>query len=403
MEFIKNTSQELEVCQNYKKDNRENTGYKNYLEKIFIKPWGKEYLAYQQNNIGIWILHVHKNKETSVHCHFKKDTILMSLKGAFKINLFENYRILNELECIYVPRNTFHGIHSYTDGSILMEIELYTDKINYSDKNDLLRLRDSFIRDKDKYETSVKEIKDEKRENMNFMKEGVYNLGNTKVIVKTVNNFLDINKFSKIFLLRGAVFNDGKRITEGSLLKNNSHTSVLSENVDLLIIENIHNECLNKIIYSKKHLEDYLNLNNLKNIGMTCGCFDILHQGHLENLKLSKTYCEHLFLCLSSDEQIKRLKGKNRPINNLKDRIFMLINFEFIDKIILYDEENDEIESELDKIMNITNPDFWFKGSDYKEEKIFLKHPALKKIILHDLVDNKSTTKIIEKIKNNCF
>ena len=76
----------------------------------------------------------------------------------------------------------------------------------------------------------------------------------------------------------------------------------------------------------------------------------------------------------------------------------MLINYTFIDYIILYNETNDILESELDNIMNIINPDSWFKGSDYTKEEIIYKHPSLKNIKLLDFINGKSTTNIIKKI-----
>jgi len=70
--------------------------------------------------------------ETSVHCHFKKDTLLLCLAGTFKINLYKDkdFKIVNILESLYIPRETFHGIHAYTDNCILMEIELYTESVS---------------------------------------------------------------------------------------------------------------------------------------------------------------------------------------------------------------------------------------------------------------------------------
>ena len=105
-------------------------------------------------------------------------------------------------------------------------------------------------------------------------------------------------------------------------------------------------------------------------------------------------------MCLSSDEQIKRLKGDCRPINNIYDRLNMLIYFDFVDSIIIYDETSDEFETELDNIINIVSPDIWFKGSDYNEEEIMKKHPGLKNIKLIDLLHGKSTTELINKIAN---
>ena len=49
--------------------------------------------------------------------------------------------------------------------------------------------------------------------------------------------------------------------------------------------------------------------------------------------------------------------------------------------------------------MNIVNPYCWFKGSDYTKEGILKKHPTLKHIELINLIQGKSTTNIIKKIK----
>ena len=76
----------------------------------------------------------------------------------------------------------------------------------------------------------------------------------------------------------------------------------------------------------------------------------------------------------------------------------MLIHFDFIDLLILYDEINDALESELDNLINIINPSVWFKGTDYTRDDIFKKHPSLKKIQLINFVEGKSTTNIIKKI-----
>lgn len=399
MEFIKNTEEERNICINSKTRIRKNSEKINYLNKINDKPWGKEYLIYQTKYIGIWILHVNKEHETSLHCHFKKDTILMPLVGCFKINLFDTYKILNVLEHIYVPRNTFHGIHSYVNEGILMEIEIYTDCIEYTDKNDLLRLKDIYNRDKNNYETSVVERIPNENEVMIFQHPNKYNIESTEIEFFKINNIDELkNKCDIIILLDGSIFSDGKKITSGSFMDLKKYHSILTEDIEVLCLSNIYMNELKKIIYSKNHLNDYLQVNKFDNIGLTCGCFDILHEGHIKNLKLCKKNCNKLFVCLSSDEQIKRLKGNNRPINNLNDRINMLIHYSFIDLVILYDEINDNLETELDNIINIINPNIWFKGSDYNKEEIIKKHPSLKKIILIDLIHGKSTTNIIKKI-----
>jgi rfaE bifunctional protein nucleotidyltransferase chain/domain len=402
MDFIKKTPEEELICDQRCNKTRENSKFIDYIGKINDKPWGKEYLSFQNKHIGIWMLTVNKDQETSLHCHFKKDTILMPISGSFRINLYNSYLQLGLFESIYVPRNTFHGIHSYIDNSVLMEIEIYTEDIQYTDKNDLLRIKDIYNRDKYLYETSVIERTPLDEEIMLFNFQNEYVIDNTKIQIIKTNTLHDIikNKFEKIILLEGSLFCDDKKILPGSFIDNNSEYSLLTKEIQVLCFSNIDYKNYNKVIYSKNQLKDLININlkKLGNIGLTCGCFDILHEGHIKNLKYCKKNCDTLFVCLSSDEQIKRVKGEKRPINNLNDRMYMLINYTFIDYVILYNETNDILESELDNIMNIINPITWFKGSDYKKEEIIKKHPNLKNIKLFDLIEDKSTTNIIKKI-----
>lgn len=399
MIFINNTHEERKICNQYNNKKRENSKYINYIGKINDKPWGKEYLAYQNKHIGIWILTLNKNHETSLHCHFKKDTILMPISGSFRINLFNRFLQLGIFESIYVPRSTFHGIHSYTDNSVLMEIEIYTEEIEYSDKNDLLRIKDIYNRDKDTYETSVTERNPLEGETMLFHTPNKYIIDKSKIEIKKINSIDSINsEIEKIILLEGSIFSNSTKMYPGSIIDMSSNISFLTREVLVLCLSNIDYKNLNKIIYSRYQLIDLINIKKFENIGLTSGCFDILHEGHIKMLKSCKQICDTLFVCLSSDKQIKRLKGEKRPINNLNDRMYMLINYSFIDYIILYDETDDVLESELDNIINIINPDTWFKGSDYKKEDIIKKHPTLKNIKLFDIVDGKSTTNIIKKM-----
>lgn len=76
----------------------------------------------------------------------------------------------------------------------------------------------------------------------------------------------------------------------------------------------------------------------------------------------------------------------------------MLLTMPFIDYVILYDETDNAYEKELDNIMLMIQPDVWFKGSDYTERGVRGKHPSLKRIVLFDNLENKSTTNIISKI-----
>jgi len=131
---------------------------------------------------------------------------------------------------------------------------------------------------------------------------------------------------------------------------------------------------------------------NLK-IVFTNGCFDILHIGHLTYLEEAKKLGDILIIGINDDDSIKRLKGNNRPINNLKDRITFLSKFDFVDFIIPFS-ENTPL-----KLLEKIKPSILVKGGDYKIENIIGKQYAKETIIL-PFIEDKSTTNIIKKIQN---
>ena len=38
-------------------------------EVIVKKPWGYEYLCYENEDVAVWFLHIEYNQKTSMHCH----------------------------------------------------------------------------------------------------------------------------------------------------------------------------------------------------------------------------------------------------------------------------------------------------------------------------------------------
>ncbi len=76
-----------------------------------------------------------------------------------------------------------------------------------------------------------------------------------------------------------------------------------------------------------------------KVVGFTNGCFDLLHLGHLHSFIKAKEACDVLFVGLNTDASIKRLKGPERPINNQEMRSLMLASLDFIDYVVLFDDD----------------------------------------------------------------
>ena len=151
-------------------------------------------------------------------------------------------------------------------------------------------------------------------------------------------------------------------------------------------------EINSKIIYDFE-IDKITKISKKHNIVFTNGCFDILHSAHIELLKFAKNQGDVLVVGLNSDESIKRLKGETRPINNIDERAKILSLFDFIDYIIVFSDDTPL------NIITMLTPDILIKGSDYNKENIIGKE-FVKQIILFDFVQNKSSTRVINKIKN---
>ena len=130
----------------------------------------------------------------------------------------------------------------------------------------------------------------------------------------------------------------------------------------------------------------------------TNGCFDILHDGHLDLLKYAKSQGDILIVGLNTDSSVKRLKGSSRPIHNQDFRKKLLESISFVDKVILFDSDNP-----LGLICTI-KPDVLVKGGDYTPETIIGSNEVLSwggKVMTYPLKANLSTSMIINKIKTS--
>ena len=132
--------------------------------------------------------------------------------------------------------------------------------------------------------------------------------------------------------------------------------------------------------------------NSDKKIVFTNGCFDILHAGHIKYLNKAKKLGDILIVGLNSDSSVKRLKGKTRPINSQNSRALLLSALEFVDFVIIFDED-----TPLNLIEKI-RPDILVKGADYAGKEVVGSNIA-KEVVLVDFEDGFSTTNIINKIK----
>lgn len=101
-----------------------------------------------------------------------------------------------------------------------------------------------------------------------------------------------------------------------------------------------------------------------KKIVFTNGCFDILHRGHIEYLTKAADLGDVLFIGVNTDASVRKLKGENRPLQDENSRLLILGALDFVDALILFDEETPL------ELIRLVKPHVLVKGADYEPEEI---------------------------------
>ena len=137
--------------------------------------------------------------------------------------------------------------------------------------------------------------------------------------------------------------------------------------------------------------------NEGKKIVFTNGCFDVLHRGHVEYLQKSRDCGDILVVGLNSDSSVRGLKGPQRPLVGEQDRAFILSQLISVDAVVVFSEETPY------QLIKQIKPDVLVKGGDYRIHEVVgrdIVEASGGKVVLVPLVTGRSTTNIIEKIRN---
>ena len=127
----------------------------DYRNIVVNKPWGYEYLWFQNESVAIWFLRLTPGQSTSLHCHAKKRTSLIILDGAVQCSTIDDKYRLNTLEAVVLEPCVFHSSMAVADeGAFIMEIE--TPPM----KGDLVRMHDAYGRQGTGYEKTNEYSKD---------------------------------------------------------------------------------------------------------------------------------------------------------------------------------------------------------------------------------------------------
>jgi D-beta-D-heptose 7-phosphate kinase/D-beta-D-heptose 1-phosphate adenosyltransferase len=133
-----------------------------------------------------------------------------------------------------------------------------------------------------------------------------------------------------------------------------------------------------------------------RKIVFTNGCFDVLHVGHIEYLKFCKSHGDLVVVGLNSDNSVRQIKGPTRPVNNQHERAAVLAALESVDYVVIFDQP-DPLE-----LIKQVKPDILIKGADWAEKGAVggdIVQSYGGKVIFAPLVQGKSTTATIEKLK----
>jgi rfaE bifunctional protein nucleotidyltransferase chain/domain len=132
-----------------------------------------------------------------------------------------------------------------------------------------------------------------------------------------------------------------------------------------------------------------------ESIIFTNGCFDILHLGHVDYLQKAKNIGGKLIIGVNSDDSVRRIKGTSRPIVEENSRMRILASLEFVDCVILFDQDTPL------ELISLLLPDILVKGNDYSIDNIVGADVVLKnggRVDTISLVEGQSTSGIIDKI-----
>lgn len=131
-------------------------------------------------------------------------------------------------------------------------------------------------------------------------------------------------------------------------------------------------------------------------IVFTNGCFDILHQGHIQLLLTAAEQGHKLVMGLNTDASVKRLKGEQRPLNDEFSRALIIASQLYVDAVVLFDEDTPL------ELIQIIKPDVLVKGGDYTPETVvgndFVRSYG-GNVVIVPTVEGFSTTAIINRMQ----
>lgn len=132
-------------------------------------------------------------------------------------------------------------------------------------------------------------------------------------------------------------------------------------------------------------------------VAFTNGCFDILHSGHVAYLEQARRTADCLVVGLNSDSSVRRIKGRDRPVNDEAARARVLAALGCVDFIVLFSEDTPV------NLIQAILPDVLVKGEDWPEERIVGAREVKNaggRVVRVPFEHDRSTTAVISRIQS---
>jgi D-beta-D-heptose 7-phosphate kinase/D-beta-D-heptose 1-phosphate adenosyltransferase len=126
----------------------------------------------------------------------------------------------------------------------------------------------------------------------------------------------------------------------------------------------------------------------------TGGCFDLLHAGHVAMLQAARALGDCLVVCLNGDDSVRRLKGRDRPLQPASDRAAVLLALDCVDAVVVFDEDT-PVEA-LERL----RPAIFAKGADYAGADLPEARALTRwggQVVAVPYLQGRSTTRLLEE------
>lgn len=134
----------------------------------------------------------------------------------------------------------------------------------------------------------------------------------------------------------------------------------------------------------------------------TNGCFDLLHAGHIHLLYEARRLGDRLVVGVNNDDSIRRLKGPQRPITALDDRVYILSALIHVDVVVVFPAQGsppgavdpDLVDTPWELLRQL-RPDILVKGGDYTPAEVVGREFA-GRVEIVPLLEGRSTSTLIQ-------